>query len=189
MPTVSVLFTRSDSIYNSLNVDCWDIERDARKWPGGNPVVAHPPCRAWGQLSHMAKPRPDEKELAIYALGQVRKWGGVLEHPRASRLWKEFNLPFGKEIDEFGGFTLCVNQSWWGHRAEKKTLLYICGISPAAIPPYEIRFDLVTHVITNGIRKGQPGFKSRVTSKEREATPPNFAKWLVELAGNCKRPL
>ena len=31
--------------------DCWDIERNALNWPGGNPIVAHPPCRAWGQLS------------------------------------------------------------------------------------------------------------------------------------------
>lgn len=41
---VSVLYVRNDSVYKELDVDCWDIERDARKWPGGNPVVAHPPC-------------------------------------------------------------------------------------------------------------------------------------------------
>lgn len=56
---VSVLYTRSDSVYKTLGVDCWDMERDARLFPGGNPIVAHPPCRAWGQLSHMAKPRPE----------------------------------------------------------------------------------------------------------------------------------
>lgn len=42
--TVATLFVRSDSIYKSLpGVDAWDISRDARKWPGGCPVVAHPP--------------------------------------------------------------------------------------------------------------------------------------------------
>ena len=110
-----------------MGLDCWDIERNALNWAGGNPIVAHPPCRAWGQLSHFAKPREGEKELAIYSINQIRKYGGVLEHPRASKLWKEMNLPTGSQVDEFGGYTLCINQSWFGHRAEKKTLLYICG--------------------------------------------------------------
>jgi hypothetical protein len=50
--TVAVLFARSDSHYKALpGVDVWDSERDARKWLGGSPVVAHPPCRAWGALA------------------------------------------------------------------------------------------------------------------------------------------
>jgi hypothetical protein len=59
---VSALFVRKDSIYKELGVDCWDAERNALNWPGGNPLIAHPPCRAWGQLSHWAKPLPGEKE-------------------------------------------------------------------------------------------------------------------------------
>jgi len=82
---VTVLFTQHNSIYEKLQADCWDIVRDARNYRGENPVVAHPPCRAWGQLSHMAKPRPDEKELAFFAIEQVRRVGGVLEHPAASK--------------------------------------------------------------------------------------------------------
>jgi hypothetical protein len=103
---VSVLFVQEDSIYKSLGVDCWDINRDARLWPGGNSIVCHPPCRSWGQLSHMAKPRPDEKQLAIWSIQQIRKWGGVLEHPRASKLWPEMNLPRPGYYDEFGGFSI-----------------------------------------------------------------------------------
>ena len=58
--TVAVLFVRSDSVYKQMaDVDCYDIDRDARTWPGGCPVVAHPPCRAWGLLRQFAKPRPD----------------------------------------------------------------------------------------------------------------------------------
>lgn len=183
---VSVLFVRKDSIYKSMGIDCWDIDRDARLWPGGNPIIAHPPCRAWGQLSHMAKPRPDEKELAIWSIHQIRKHGGVLEHPRASKLWKEMNLPLGNEIDEFGGFTLCIDQSWWGHRAQKRTLLYICGAKRSELPRMPLKFELVTHVITQGLRKGQPGWRPRVTQYERESTPAALAEWLIEVASLCR---
>lgn len=74
-----MLFARKDSIYKSMpECDVWDIERDARNWPGGCPAIAHPPCRAWGELSHMANPRPDEKDLAIFAVEKIREWGGFL---------------------------------------------------------------------------------------------------------------
>ena len=47
MTQVAVLFARADSIYKTLpGCDVYDIKRDARTWPGGCPVVAHPPCRA-----------------------------------------------------------------------------------------------------------------------------------------------
>jgi hypothetical protein len=121
---VAVLFARSDSIYRTLpGCDVWDAERDALRWPGGAPVVAHPPCRAWGSLRHFAKPEPGERELAVWAVDRVREWGGVLEHPQASRLWPELGLPCPRkrERDSWGGWTLPIWQSWWGHRADKAT--------------------------------------------------------------------
>jgi hypothetical protein len=49
MREVAVLFARADSIYKTLaGCDVWDEARDALKWPGGAPIIAHPPCRAWG---------------------------------------------------------------------------------------------------------------------------------------------
>lgn len=82
--TVAVLFARRNSIYKTLpGCDVWDIERDARLWPGGMPVVAHPPCRAWGQLRHFARPVPGERELAILAVDQVRRWGGGWSIPQS----------------------------------------------------------------------------------------------------------
>ena len=90
---IAVLFARQDSIYKTLpGCDVLDIERDARNWPGGCPVVAHPPCRAWGRLRAFAKPRNDEKELALLAIEHVRQFGGVLEHPAASTLWDAAGL-------------------------------------------------------------------------------------------------
>jgi len=175
---ITVLFVRKDSIYKELETDCWDIEKDARKWTGGEAAIYHPPCRAWGQLSHFAKPRADEKELAIWSIKQIRKYGGVLEHPRTSRLWDEMKLPKGNEIDEYGGFTLCIDQFWFGHKAKKNTLLYICGISKKEVPDYPLKFEPVMHTVDRP--RGNYG-KKQITKKEREATPKLLAEWLIKL--------
>ena len=90
--TISALFVRKDSVYKTLGVDCWDIERDATLWPGGNPIIAHPPCRAWGQLSHLANPRPGEKELAIQSVKWIREWGGGIGTPGSKQVMANYEL-------------------------------------------------------------------------------------------------
>jgi hypothetical protein len=181
-PSVAVLFARSDSIYKQLpDTDVWDIERDARNWHGGAPVVAHPPCRAWGRLRQFAKPRKGERRLATWSVRQVRQWGGVLEHPAASLLWPKAGLPAPGQRDKYGGWTLPINQHWWGHRAEKATLLYIVGCEPRDIPPIPYRMDEPTHVVQSRKRDSRP----HISKAEREHTPPELAKWLVELAKRC----
>ena len=73
---VAVLFARADSVYKTLEgCDVWDAERDARAYDGPWPVVAHPPCRAWGRLRTFANPRPDERNLARLAVALVREFG------------------------------------------------------------------------------------------------------------------
>lgn len=192
---IAVLFARKDSVYKTLpECDVWDIDRDARNWPGGSTVVAHPPCRAWGRLAHMAKPRHDEKDLARFAVAQVRRWGGVLEHPSGSRLWVDQQLPEPGDIDEHGGWTIGISQHWWGHRAEKKTLLYVVGIGLDGAPSMPFQLGTGTHVIAQDTRKGNGGkrlqqgdlgWRPFVTHAERERTPPDLARWLVALASKC----
>lgn len=187
--SVAVLFARSDSNYKALpGCDVWDAERDARRWPGGCPVVAHPPCRAWGALRHFAKPRPDEKELALFAVERVRECGGVLEHPAASTLWPVAGLPDPGAIDEYGGWTLVIDQNWWGHRARKRTRLYIVGCAAIDLPPFPMVLGEATHVVSpsGNIRKGMPGYRPQLRKAEREHTPPDFARWLVMLAERCQ---
>lgn len=185
---VAILFARADSVYKSMGLNVWDMERDARNFPGGCPVVAHPPCRAWGRLRAFAKPRPDEKELAIFAIDQVRKFGGVLEHPEASSLWPVGGLPAIGEVDDFGGWTLPISQHWWGHRAEKKTWLYIVGIEPAQIPDMPFVLGEATHTVCSSRRRALDGtrYRKEVSKAEREHTPPELAAWLVDLAKRCK---
>lgn len=186
--TVAVLFARVDSIYKTLpDLDVWDIERDARNYRGSLPVVAHPPCRAWGRLRQMAKPREDEKDLAIFTIAQVRRVGGVLEHPDASSLWRTAGLPRPGQRDTFGGWTLPVHQFWFGHRARKATWLYIVGIEPQAIPAIPLVLGEAPMVI--GLWSGRDRLTCRkgVLKIEREATPQAFAEWLTTLARACAR--
>ncbi|PAT34978.1 hypothetical protein CK625_12610 [Vandammella animalimorsus] len=161
-------------------VDVWDMPRDARRWPGGNPVVAHPPCRAWGRLRQFARPRPDEAGLALWAVQQVRQWGGVLEHPQGSLLWRAAHMPPPGMRDAWGGWTLPIHQHWWGHRAQKATWLYIVGCDPRAIPAMPIALGQPTHVVASR-RRGRP----EITKAEREHTPLALAMWLVDLASRC----
>lgn len=91
------------------------------------------------------------------------------------------DLPKGKQVDEFGGFTLSIDQSWFGHRARKRTWLYVCGIKPAEIPAMPLKFDAITHVVSS-VKKGHRAYKPSITHAEREHTPLELAKWLVELA-------
>lgn len=193
--SVAVLFARGDSHYKALpGCDVYDIERDARTWAGGCPVVAHPPCRAWGGLRHMAKPRPDEKDLAIFAVRQVRTFGGVLEHPAFSTLWAAAGLPAPGRHDEFGGWTLPVSQHWWGHKAQKDTWFYIVGCEPANVPEIPIVLGEASHVVATGgkrsdgsrLHKGDAGWRPEIKKAEREHTPPELAAWLVELARKCQ---
>ena len=181
--TVTILFARADSIYKTLDhCDVYDQARDALTWQGSTPIVAHPPCRAWGALANFARPLPGERELAPWAIEQIRLHGGVLEHPAASKLWKELSLPHPGATDKFGGWTLGIHQSDFGHRAEKKTLLYIVGCNPAAVPPIPHPMHYPSHVIaTSRMKRHRP----EVTKAEREATPEALAQWLVTVARAC----
>lgn len=182
--TVAVLFARADSHYKALaGVDVWDAERDARRWPGGCPVVAHPPCRAWGRLRTFARPRPDEMNLARLAVALVREFGGVLEHPAGSTLWPAQKLPRPGERDQYGGWTLAAPQKWWGHKAEKATWFYVVGCEPGDIPPLPYVMGEAAYVVQSRKRHD---YRPHITKAEREHTPQALAAWLVELAAKCK---
>lgn len=197
MNQVAALFVRRDSIYKTIpGVDCWDTERDARNWPGGMPGVFHPPCRGWGRLRYFARPAPGELDLGPWAVAQVRRQGGVVEHPAYSRLWPHCDLPRpGAGRDEFGGWTLGIMQSAFGHRADKATWLYIVGVDPAFVPPIPLRLGRAECVVSgwarmkrkdgSRLRRGETGWRPPLDLAEREHTPPALAHWLVDLARRC----
>lgn len=182
IPDVAALFVRRDSIYKTMpGVDCYDEDRDARTFSGGAPVVVHPPCRTWGHLKAFAtKAPPHEHDLGPLAVRLVRRWCGVLEHPKGSGLFCFCGCPApGHPPDEFGGWTLEVDQFRFGHKARKRTWLYIVGTDD--YPPIPFRSGQPTHCVG---RPGGPRKPDQIpccTHDEREKTPPAFAAWLVEL--------
>jgi hypothetical protein len=183
MIDVAALFIDPRGPYPRIaGVDCWDVARDARRYDGPLPVVAHPPCGPWGRLTHLY--RGTEHDCAPIAVRAVQRVGGVLEHPADSRLWAACDLPRpGAGVDKFGGQTVAVKQVEWGHACVKPTWIYAVGCSPLPLPPFPGRAP------TRGIwygrfeRSGHVGPRLLGASKEiRRRTPPEFAAWLVSLA-------
>jgi hypothetical protein len=133
---------------------------------------------------------PDEKDLARWAVAQILEFGGVLEHPSASRLWEDQRLGTLSAPDEYGGWTLPIHQHWFGHRAEKSTLLYIVGCAPADVPQMPIVLGESPCVISTSGRRADGSRSKRrpeVKKDEREHTPIQLAEWLIKLARLCVR--
>lgn len=86
--TVSALYVEENGVYANLpDVDVWGISRDARKYAGPWPVVAHPPCERWGRYwsggpsAKVRRELGDDGGCFSSALGAVRRWGGGLGTP------------------------------------------------------------------------------------------------------------
>jgi hypothetical protein len=175
------------------DVDAWGEVRDARRYAGPFPVVAHPPCGPWGNLRHLATVSATDamKSCGPIAVEQVRAFGGVLEQPRGSKLWERCGIPKpGEPPDAWGGVSIEVAQVDWGHVARKRTWLYLVGcVMPTKFPPPREP----THWVSGGRshdRKGSggvvpPGIKV-CSAQQRRRTPPAFAAWLVDLARSTR---
>lgn len=141
---VAALFVKTDGAYFGIpGVDPWDEVRDARKYQGDAPVVAHPPCQRWGKFwagqplwiarTGERKKKGDDGGCFAAALAAVRKNGGILEHPWGSHAWPHFGLAVPPrsggwiKAGDIGGWTCCVEQGRYGHYARKPTLLYAVG--------------------------------------------------------------
>lgn len=199
---ITALFVETNGVYfNDPDIDPWDIERDAFDYKGPNKVIAHPPCKRWGRYwgggpmlhgtSRQLKLGDDDQAFA-HSLWCVRTFGGVIEHPEASHAWKWFGLNrpvLGEweKADEFFGWTTCVSQGNYGHRARKLTWLYV--VSPDkpfgldwSIPKKD-RLDEGFHSASERERLRSSGKKpiKRLSAKENLATPEPFKDLLKEL--------
>lgn len=122
------------------------IHRDGREYAGPWPVVSHSSCKRWGRFFHGSTRKPHQFKLGddggcfAHSLDAARTWGGVIEHPADSKAWAHFNLNAPPRsggwvpADMFGGWTCCVDQSHYGHFANKLTWLYVCGVAFEDLP-------------------------------------------------------
>ena len=201
---IAALFVLPDGPYAELpNVDVWDEARDARTYAGPYPVVAHPPCERWGRYWHggpsarVRRVKGDDNGCFAAALSAVRTWGGVLEHPEASSAWDAFGLKkpprFGGWVnaDFLGGWTCCVDQGHYGHRAQKATWLYACGVSPPSLKwgksKSTVKFDEGYHSAEERKRKIKTGICQRLSRRQRLETPIPFRNLLIEIAQHAER--
>lgn len=168
----TVLCARRDSVYRSFpDLDIFDADRDAWTFDGSTPVIAHPPCRLFGKLHKHAKADDPirERALGVFCAHAVLSNGGVLEHPSYSKLWKLANLPLPGKPDS-RGFTLDIDQYWFGHPCIKRTWLFVSGLTPCELP--SVPFQL-----------GQPVMTVEMQSRSaREKTPLDLAVWCHAVA-------
>lgn len=207
---IAALFVESGGVYFGLDgVDPWAESRDARKYDGPHPVVAHPPCQRWGRYwsgGPSAKVRRvlgDDAGCFESALLSVLRFGGVIEHPEASHAFAAFGIRrprrFGRwQPTEVGwkgyrsfGWVCCVEQGHYGHPARKATWLFHACPYELEAPP-----DLIWGPST-GARLDE-GFHSteerraarlagrapikRLSTQQNLRTPPAFRDVLLELA-------
>lgn len=189
---IAALYVETDGAYMGLpGVDAWDEPRDARKYAGPWPVVAHPPCQRWGSMAAVnfarwggEHNRPGN-DLGCFkaALRAVQTFGGVLEHPAKSRAWDFYGLSKptarGWQQCRTGGWVCEVWQSAYGHRANKATWLYAWGARPQ-----DLRWERPrgTHQVGFHDQRGPARNKPTLSRKEANATPTEFRDVLLSIA-------
>ena len=189
---------RGGSYWDLEGVDPWDEARDARQYAGPWPVVAHPPCQRWGRYwsggpsAKVRRELGDDGGCFAAALASVREWGGVLEHPEASHAWRTFGLiaPMrggGWSVAGDGvGWTCCVEQGAYGHKARKATWLYavrceLPRLSARASGDF-VRLDEGFHSPEERKRAIKTGACQRLSKHQRAATPTEFRDVLITMA-------
>lgn len=203
---IAALFVETDGSYFHLpGVDPWDQPRDARKYAGPHPVVAHPPCQRWGKFwagqplhikrTGIRKVKGDDGGCFEAALAAAREYGGVIEHPEGSHAWAHFGMNKPPRTggwvlaDVYGGRTCCVEQGQYGHHARKPTWLLAYkvpelphlrwGKTEAKLDP-----EMVARLgFKRAQRRGEVASKGGGTdSSQRIGTPPEFRDLLIAMA-------
>lgn len=206
---IAALFVETDGCYFGLDgVEPWDLLRDARQYAGPWPVVAHPPCQRWGRMAEGGPAAPgtrkigDDEGCFEAALAAVRRWGGVIEHPEASKAWARFKIAKPKRhagwqrADDHGGWTCYVEQGHYGHMSRKPTWLYVCHVPHEALPELDwSKGAQRLHPIAlkrYGYEKARRiGMAAMVGGKDktkiRERTPVEFRDVLLRIAATAYR--
>ncbi len=97
--------------------------------------------------------------------------------------------------DDLGGYTCCVEQGKYGHRARKLTWLYVFGVEPEDLPELDwgrspvgsySRLDKGFHSKEERAAAADVAVRARLSPKENLATPRAFAELLAGIASLAK---
>lgn len=197
---IAALYVRKGGAYYGIpDVDPWDEARDARRYAGPHPVVAHPPCTRWCRLAGLVEKRwghqkGDDGGTFAAALNAVRAYGGVLEHPAFSAAWLAHDLlapPTGGgwvNADFFGGWVCYVEQARYGHLAKKATWLYAKGVDLPSLRWGCIPDGSSTALVSwcgNHVASGE--VRPRLGKEAAIATPAAFREVLLTMARSAER--
>ena len=191
---IAALFVSPTGPYAGLpDVEIWDEARDARRYAGPYPVVAHPPCSRWCRLAGLVEARwghrkGDDGGCFESALYPVRTWGGVLEHPAYTDAFLAFGLPAptpgGWQRTICGGWVAHVEQGRYGHPATKGTWLYAYGVSELPSLDWRLLADGESGALVswcaNHTRPGEQ--RPRVGKGVASRTPDAFRDQLLSIA-------
>jgi len=198
---VNALYVEKNGVYSDINsVEVWDINRNAMLCKDGALAVAHPPCERWGRYwsggpsVKVKRMLGDDNGCFAHALWYVRTFGGVIEHPEASHAWRYYGLNKPPKTggwikaDEYSGFTCCVEQGNYGHKARKATWLYINKIPKMELiwgkAKGKIKIEDGFHSKEAAITaRADPNYKpiKRLTPQERIDTPIAFRDLLLSM--------
>lgn len=217
MQQIAALYVAKDGPYYGLDgVTPYDQTEDARMYGGPWPVVAHPPCQRWGRMwkgqpgnikAGKAERKGDDGGCFKSALFDVRRFGGVLEHPEGSHAWAHFGIAKPPreggwiKADDYGGWTCRVEQGFYGHYCAKATWLLVYGVAfedlpdllwGVSPPPTEADFPpevVAKHGLDYCKRAGVMAFKGGgKDSAPRIHTPAEFRNLLIAMARSVHQP-
>lgn len=182
---IAALFVETGGVYFGLpNVDPWDERRDARKYDGPWPVVAHPPCTTYCVMSNCRPYLKLQSDGGCFqaAYDAVRAWGGVLEQPAFSTAFRKHGIPDpltgrGWQACLDGGWVCYIEQGRFGHLARKGTWLYAYGVRelPTQRPP-------ARHTARGAWNRNG----NRIRGKVARGTPIEFRDLLLSMADGAR---
>ena len=196
---IAALYVETGGAYFGLEgVDPWDEKRDAMRYDGPHPVVAHPPCSRWCRLAGLVEARwghrrGDDGGMFAHALACVRRFGGVLEHPAFSDAWRAHDLTppvtgggwTAADLD--GGWTCYVEQGRYWHPAKKATWLYAHGVDLPSLrwgTTTDSSSSALVSWCGNRVRPGEN--RPRVGKAAAARTPVEFRDVLLAMARTAR---
>lgn len=171
---IAILCAHKKSHYYQIpGLEVYDQDRDCRTFDGGMPVIVHPPCAQWSKMKAFSHNKPEEKNLAHFCLDQIKKYGGIFEHPKGSDVWNQLDWPDGGKFIE-------VDQHWFGFPARKRTILFFYKCEPLSYP---LNFNAVQYTVCLSRSDSKNGRSNRLPEmkkSQRSVTTIEFNQWLVD---------